>query len=257
MMKKTLILGFLFSSAALSQAAVILTFGSTQQDFATDSFNLNGQGNGAGGGEWTSDTLALSDGSSATFSITDGKIWDYSLSETVKQSSWGNTDALEQLNNALGTSLTATQLCDLSYEASGSYGSHSSVTLDFTGNPNVVAGSSITLYAVVVASADNSSASYTNFSATGFSSYSWKWASASSGDGFTEGNINVANGNYALIEITGVLGDSQQVTLESTTAKNGWAMVAYNIPAASVPEPATATLGALALMGLSMRRRRK
>lgn len=185
----------------------------------------------------------------ATLAITDGKLWDYNSATTT----WTNAAALEQLNADLGTSLTANNICGLKYEASGSGGATSSVTLNFAQNAGVGVGSDMTFYVVVAASGQDSTAAYTNFSVSGLADSNWEWEAAG-GDGFSSDAMNVPNNNLTMIKVTGALTDARSVTFSSNVAKNGWAMVSYT---PNAPEPATAALSLLALAGLSLRRRRK
>lgn len=245
-MKKTIITLLALCGMAMGaddSITTVLTFQSDDLSYATDKWALNGIGNGAGSG-WTG-SKTLSDDTVATMYMNSGKFWERDTLTT----SWTNTAALNAMNADLGTTLTADDLTGIKINASGAGGSHSDLTLNFDNNAHCASGRLIVFYLLVATTNVDNSADYNNFSVTGLSDYSVKWAGAAD-DGFNTTAINVPCANLAMIRVAGKLTDSP-VTLASTSAKNGWAMVAYTIP-----EPATATLSLLALAGLAARRRR-
>ncbi len=241
-MKKTLI-ALLATCCVAGAEATILTFQSDTLSYATDKWALNGIGNGPGSG-WTGNNT-LSDGTVATMHMNAGKFWDR---PTVME--WTNSAALNAMNADLGTSLTASDLTGIKIDASGAISSHSDLTLNFDGNTALNKGQDILFYLLVATTKEDNTAAYNNFTVTGLADSSVSWAAAA-GDGFTTTTINTPCANLAMIKVTGTLTDTP-VKFESTSAKNGWAMVAYT----AVPEPATATLSLLALAGLAARRRR-
>ncbi len=244
-MKKTII-ALLALCGMASAASTVLTFQTDDLTYATDKWALNGVGNGPGG-SWSGSTT-LNDGTAATLYMNHGKFWDRA---TVQ--AWTNEAALAAMNADLGTTLTADDLTSIKIDASGSNGSTSNLTLNFSGNTSFQAGQDIVFYLLVATTNVDNSAAYNNFSVTGLADSSVSWAAAN-GDGFNTSTINTPCANLAMIKVEGTL-TNEGVKFASTSAKNGWAMVAYTTP--SVPHPASATLSLLALAGLASRRRRK
>lgn len=161
---------------------------------------------------------------------------------------WGNTSALDTMNADLGLSLDSSLL--LGVCAIGS-GAQSTLTLSFTDSTEYTSGDTVTLYLTV----GSNYGTLTNLSITGLADgYSISYATAD-GDGFSTEQSFTAGASYTtLVQITGTLTDDETVTVASTDSKDGFGFVA--LKGSSVPEPATATLGLLALGALALRRRR-
>lgn len=135
-------------AAAASATTTILTFATTEPDFATDNWALNGVGNGASASWSGTDAAQLYNQTTLSAAMTAGKFWQ----RTPAVVEWANTAALGDMNNVLRTTMTATQIQSLTYVASGAQGSKSTLTFDFTANPELNAGSSIVFYVAAVAS---------------------------------------------------------------------------------------------------------
>ncbi len=183
-------------------------------------------------------TLARTDGS------TSGKYWFV----TPSGAAWSNTSALDTMNADLGLSLDSSLL--LGVCAIGN-GTQSTLTLSFTDSAEYTSGDTVTLYLTV----GSNNSTLTNLSITGLADgYSISYATAD-GDGFsTEQSFTEGTSYTTLVQIIGTLTDTQTVTVASTDSKDGFGFVA--LKGSSVPEPATATLGLLALGALALRRRR-
>ncbi len=239
--------GTVFANAA----ATVLTFDQTEYTFDTDKWALNGLGNGPGAAWSGSETL--DDGTVAGLSITGGKFWDYA----TDTASWTNTVALTDMNQNLGTSITADNITEIKIDATAAQGSKSTLTLDFSNNTGINTADEVIFYLLVATSKDgNNTAIYSNFTVAGLTDAVISWATAD-GSGYTDNSVTAVTlpvNNLGLIKVEGTLG-AETVTFAADAAKNGWAMVAYN----AIPEPSAfgllAGLGALALVGA--RRRRK
>lgn len=250
-MKKTLFIAALAASCGFNVAsAMILTFTDTDGAFPGATYNrafstTTGTGNGPGS-SW-SETVTFSDGTKFTIGIDSGRIF----SQTATETTWSNTEVLTDLNTALGTSITAEQVGLLNYVSSKAQSAHMSLTLNYGGNSAFSAGSEMVYYAFVTLSSDsNGDSVLTNISVTGLDNAQVSWA-LPGGTGYETGSMNIGQGTLGLVKVTGTLTETQEVTLSSTSPKNGWAALM------TVPEPTTATLSLVALAGLCSRRRRK
>ena len=242
-MRKTHITLMALAGVAMGNST-ILTFDQNDYTYDTDKWALNGLGNGPSA-SW-SDSMTLSDGTVAGMSITSGKFWDYDTTTT----SWTNVGALQAMNQKLGTNLTAEDLTSIKIDATAAQSSKSTLTLDFSNNAAYTTGGEIVFYLLVATSTDGgNTANYANFTVTGLDDAAVTWATAT-GNGFDSSVTSVPVANLAMIRVEGTLTENP-VTFAANAAKNGWAMVSY------IPEPATATLSLLALVGLAARRRRK
>ncbi len=130
-----------------------------------------------------------------------------------------------------GTPISATTLSSGStsyYTASGNGGSTSRLTLRLSGD--VLIGSEITFFVTATARTD----SLDNFSAAGLQGSSTAYA-VNDGDGFSDTATfsDDGAGSLTLIKYTGTVGVDRTVTFNSTTGKNGWQMLAYNVTSAA------------------------
>lgn len=249
-MKKTLaIITVAMLSLQVEASSVILTFANADTGplFSTDNWKLNNVGKGQGGGIWN-DTTKLTDGTSITVEISNGKLWNYSQTDAP---TWTNETVLEDINSTLGTSLTAVQMQGLTYVASGAGGATTTLTLNLTGNTAYKVGDSVTFFISAGRSTQDQTDPLTKFSVSGLTGPSIEWA-APGGSGYGTGDFSFTAGTLGFFKITGTL-TSDAVVFTSTEGKNGFGLVAYTV----VPEPATATLSLLALAGLCVRRRRR
>ncbi len=194
------------------------------------------------GSEVTSISFTLGD-VSGSVSLDKGKFWASTITYT-----WSNTAALGAMNSDLGLSVTATDLQTV--VRSGNGGAEDTLTLDFTGSEDYNAGDTVTIYLTVSAR----DTTVTEVTLTGLTDYSISYATAD-GDGFSETATFSSGGDVAtLLKVTGTLTDAETVTVQTDQANDGFGFVA--LAASAVPEPATATLGLLALGALALRRRR-
>ena len=260
-MKKTIITLFTLCGVAAADTSVV-TFGTQESNpsYVTDAW-------AAVGAASPSMSLTLSNTDVLTLAgDTSGRIFYSGATDGTVEKSWGNTAAITDMNNVLGTSFTADDFSEKSslyYTATGDGGSKSTLTLDINSG-NV--GDTIILYVTVA-----SRASHTHgFSVTGLDNVTLSYAGLN-GNGFGtsgvdgnsvayDGNNSILKGNWSpntesvmIFKVEGTLTDADIVMAQSTTAKNGWQTLSYKI----VPEPTTATLSLLALAGLAARRRRK
>ncbi len=160
---------------------------------------------------------------------------------------WNNTTALTAMNSDLGISATASDLQTI--VASGAGGSNATLTLDFT-NSDYSEGDTVTIYLTV----GSAVSTVTEVTLTGLTDYSISYATAD-GDGFSETATFSSGGEVAtLLKVTGTLTSDETVTVQTDQINDGFGFVALS--ASAVPEPATATLGLLALGALALRRRR-
>ncbi len=161
---------------------------------------------------------------------------------------WNNTAALEAMNSDLGISATASDLQAI--VASGAYQSNATLTLDFTNSEDYNDGDTVTIYLTV----GSAVSTVTGVTLTGLDNYTISYATAD-GDGFSsESTFSEGAGSITLLKVTGTLTSDETVTATTDQYKDGFGFVALS--ASAVPEPATATLGLLALGALALRRRR-
>ncbi|MCC8020366.1 MAG: PEP-CTERM sorting domain-containing protein [Akkermansia sp.] len=160
---------------------------------------------------------------------------------------WDNTAALNAMNSDLGISATTSDLQTI--VASGAGGSNATLTLDFT-NSDYSEGDTVTIYLTV----GSAVSTVTSVTLTGLTDYSISYATAD-GDGFSDSaTFSEGANSITLLKVTGTLTSAGTVTATTDQYKDGFGFVALS--ASAVPEPATATLGLLALGALALRRRR-
>ncbi len=200
----------------------------------TDALSLNNTASG-------DHKFTLTDGTDINVNLDASRLWNNAAD--AQPGEWSNSEALARLNTDLGLSISNANITSLGFVSGGNAGSYTTVNLDFA---DTLVGEDMVFY--VLATAPNSPLS--GVSISGLENASMTWAS-STGNGFQEGDLSVSSRTYALVRVEGALTEST-VQISSSTAKTGWAMVAYNI----VPEPATASLSLLGLAALMMRRRR-
>lgn len=162
---------------------------------------------------------------------TSGKLWSGSSVGQIS-GTWTNANAISTINNSLGlagdsalTSETFSTGSDCYYTAAG--GSTSTLTVKLS--PNVVIGSEITFFVAATAREGKLG----NFSSSGLQGDSTSYA-VNSGSGFSENEsfsekTNASGGDITFIRYTGTVGADRTVTFSSTTNKNGWQMLAYNM----------------------------
>ncbi len=236
--------------AVAAQAATVVTFGGLGEDrsYVTDTYSIHSV--------WKSNMITsvsdkLSDGNSFTLFTTTGNdnaLWGTSADGSI-QGAWTNTDALTEINEAMGTAYTAADFSKDStmyYTAPGNGGTAATLSFDFS-QANV--GESLTMYVTVTGRAG----SLSSFGVTGLNNLQVSYA-VNDGTGFsTSAAFSAGAANITMIKVTGNLTDSAVVLSPGGGIKAGFQSVAYNI----VPEPTTATLSLLALAGLAARRRRR
>lgn len=144
---------------------------------------------------------------------------------------WTNEAAITTINHSLDlegdsvlTSKTFSAESNCYYTAAG--GSTSTLTVRLS--PNVVIGSEITFFVAATARGGK----LTNFSSSGLQGGSTSHA-VNSGSDFVEDDDSFSEGNsggaITFIQYTGTVGEDRTVTFSSTTNKNGWQMLAYNM----------------------------
>ncbi|MCC8021655.1 MAG: PEP-CTERM sorting domain-containing protein [Akkermansia sp.] len=181
-------------------------------------------------------------GVSGSVSLDKGRFWASTYEYT-----WDNTAALTAMNSDLGLTLDASVLQTV--VRSGNGGAEDVLTLDFTSS-DYNAGDTVTIYLTVSAR----DTAVTSVTLTGLTDYSISYATAD-GDGFSSEVTFSSGADVAtLLKVTGTLTDAETVTVQTDQANDGFGFVA--LAASAVPEPATATLGLLALGALALRRRR-
>ena len=260
-MKKTIIA--LMALAGVSTAdTTVVTFGTqgSNPGYVTDAWAAVGTASPS-----MSFTLSNTDVLTLTGDASGRKFYSGSSDGTVEKT-WGNTAAITDMNNVLGTSFTAADFStgsSLYYTATGDGGSKSTLTLDINSG-NV--GDTIILYVTAAARGTHTH----GFSVTGLDNVTLSYAGLN-GNGFGTSGVNgnsvvydgsnsTLTGNWSpnsesvmIFKVEGTLTDANIVMAQATTAKNGWQTLSYKV----VPEPTTATLSLLALAGLAARRRRK
>lgn len=240
------------ASAATSQTEIITfsTGGETAGgyvygvDFGTDSFNTHNK---------SAPSLTTS-AEKVVIQLTTSKDNTYTTYSSYVDPNnpsafWTNSAALNVMNTELGTSLTLANLDAAPLAYAGAGGAKITMTLDF--DSKCKAGETFVGY-LLFGSYEKTA---TNISLTGLSEgYTVEYATAK-GSGFSSTASFTEGAHYTtLIKVTGTFAnDDARVTFTSTDAKGGFAMAAYKV----VPEPTTATLSLLALVGLAARRRRK
>ena len=225
---KTLLAALLACFAALpeyaSGAATIVTFGNADgiTGVTTDAFNFH---------DVLTTSETLSDGATLTVATSDGGRFYSGSSDGAIAGTWENRGALSTMNTALGlsedTAISAATLSSGStsyYTATGNWGSTSSLALLLS--EDVLVGSEITFFVTVTARTGNLG----NFSAAGLQRGSTAYAT-NDGTGFSDSASfsDDGAGSLTLIKYTGTVGADRTVTFNSTTAKNGWQMLAYNV----------------------------
>ncbi len=160
---------------------------------------------------------------------------------------WDNTAALNAMNSDLGLTLDASVLESIVRSANGN--AEDTLTLDFTSS-DYSEGDTVTIYLTV----GSGVSTVTSVTLTGLTDYSISYATAD-GDGFSETATFSSGSDVAtLLKVTGTLTSAETVTVQTDQKKDAFGFVALS--ASAVPEPATATLGLLALGALALRRRR-
>ncbi|MCC8020801.1 MAG: PEP-CTERM sorting domain-containing protein [Akkermansia sp.] len=160
---------------------------------------------------------------------------------------WSNTAALEAMNEDLGLTLDTSVLQYIVVPGAGE--SNATLTLDFTSS-DYSEGDTVTIYLTVGSTAST----VTGVTLTGLTDYTISYA-VGDGEGFSEtASFSEGAGSITLLKVTGTLTSDETVTATTNVYKDGFGFVALS--ASAVPEPATATLGLLALGALALRRRR-
>lgn len=209
-------------------------------EFASGTATIVTLGNSTGILGVTTDALFIDNVSSFSERLTDGslinmqtsgKLWSGSSVGQIS-GTWTNANAISTINNSLGlagdsalTSETFSTGSDCYYTAAG--GSTSTLTVKLS--PNVVIGSEITFFVAATAREGKLG----NFSSSGLQGDSTSYA-VNSGSGFSENEsfsekTNASGGDITFIRYTGTVGADRTVTFSSTTNKNGWQMLAYNM----------------------------
>lgn len=223
---KTLLAALLACFAALpeyaSGAATIVTFGNENvvTDVTTDAMLIHNVG---------SAEKTLSDGSLISLVPSSGNLWSGARDGAIT-GTWSNGEALATMNTTLGLAENTIGKSyfgsgsDWYYTASGDGSSTSSLTLRLSGD--VLIGSAITFFVTATAR----DASLGNFSASGLNGSSIAYAVNGGTTGFSDtASFSSGEGSITLIKYTGTVGVDRTVTFNSTTSKNGWQMLAYNV----------------------------
>ncbi len=202
---------------------VVVAFGNSSgiSGLTTDAFDLGGRNNPSG---------TLSDGTTYAFTTNQGNIAFWAGNDGNIEGSWENTSVIADINTELATTTAfdATYFSsgsNLKYLATGNGGSYSTLTLTFN---NKKEGDRITLYASLA----RRGGTLGNFSATGLNGMQIKYARKGV-DGFSDTQVfsqrSGSNNDspVTIVKITGTLGSDKQISMSSTSAKNGWQMIAY------------------------------
>lgn len=245
----------------------VVTFGTQTNNpsFVTDSLSVTGV---------KENTHTLGNGDIITLTPSNANYNFYSgSSDGTVEKTWGNTQAVQQMNAALGLTqgFAAADFSSgspLYYTATGDGNSSSTLTLQINSGS---VGDTITMFVTVASRAqhtagfsisglDHVTLSYAGLNGTGFGTSGVNGTSVSYNGSNSEltGNWSPNTESVMIFQVTGALTGSDIVMSQPGTAKNGWQTLSYKIvPEPAVPEPATATLGLVALFGLVLRRRRK
>lgn len=205
------------------ETPVVVTFGNSTaiSGLTTDAFNFGGKKNPSG---------TLSDGTSYSFSTNQGEIYFWAGNDGGIEGTWGNSFVIADINTTLATTtaFAASHFSansSLKYLATGNGNSTSSLTLTFA---NKNEGDYITLYASLA----RRGASLDNFSANGLRGMKIQYARKGvSGYSDTQAFSTRSGSNndspITIVKITGWLNSNKSLTMSSTSAKNGWQMIAY------------------------------
>lgn len=241
-MKNSILTSLVFAGFACGAESTVLTFDKIADSYATDTWQLDGKGNGQGKA-WNG-SFTLSDGTTASLNLSTGKFWDKSLNGT----DWTNEAALSDMNTTLGSNITVNDVKAMKYCASAAGGAKATLTLNFENNAAIQEGEKVVLYYMLSAAGGETQ----NVTVVGLENMTLTWATAAD-SGYNTTNIKLQTDYLGLVKIEGTLTANQVITLSSDGGRNGFAMIAYT----AIPEPTTATLSLLALAGLAARRRRK
>ena len=221
--------------ASSTYTTIAFTVDNATVSWADYNISINGLPSSAAGGPTAVVDHADLDGSGIIYSVNMVNGGGRMGTNALVVDTWTNTAALDDMNAAMGTTLTTAELAECGYLWAWQAGRQSSETFDFTGasgKDQIRSGDTATFYVGISANVGNPS----GFSITGMSEEDTVITFATeTGDGFGSEAYSSGGGSHlTIVKVVGTVEDASEIVFTANGGnKNGLAFIAYHSEAAA------------------------